>query len=56
MDHKLHKIKESICDGIIEDPEFSIQDEILFLGHRLVNPKNLQPEILKELYAHILVL
>ena len=49
-DEELRKLKEELLAGTNAEPEYSLQDGIIFRGSRILVPKKLRPEILKELH------
>nr|XP_042912109.1 uncharacterized protein K02A2.6-like [Parasteatoda tepidariorum] len=51
LDPDLRKIKYDIVIGNKFDPSITIQDGILFRGNRVIIPKSLQPEMLKQLHS-----
>ncbi|XP_055910620.1 uncharacterized protein K02A2.6-like [Eupeodes corollae] len=53
-DSKLSKLKQDLLKGQIENPDYSLQDGVIFKGNRVVIPNTLQDEVLKELHrTHI---
>ncbi|XP_055903972.1 uncharacterized protein K02A2.6-like [Eupeodes corollae] len=48
-DSKLSKLKQDLLKGQIENPDYSLQDGVIFKGNRVVIPNTLQDEVLKEL-------
>lgn len=48
---ELSLLKENILNGKIQDPVFTVQDGILFRGHRVMIPPTLQQGILEELHS-----
>ena len=50
-DSELSEIKGKILNGKIRDPEFSLQEDIIFRGQRVVIPRKLQNCMLKELHS-----
>ena len=51
FDQELSQLKENIMNGKIRDPELTLQEGILFRGQRVIIPKTLQPEVLRELHS-----
>lgn len=50
-DQELSKLLKELQSGTNHDPEYSINDHIIFRGHRILIPKSLQPAVLQELHS-----
>lgn len=49
-DTELKKLKEELLNGKNVNPEYSLQNGVIFRGSRVVIPKKLQKEVLQELH------
>ncbi|XP_036347710.1 uncharacterized protein K02A2.6-like [Rhagoletis pomonella] len=53
-DPELAELRTKLINGKIQDPEYTIQSDIVLKGQRVMIPKSLRGEILKELhYTHL---